>query len=221
MKQLCVLLAALMSVFSCINIFAEDGRRLCLAAQDGNWALVSGELARGADVNYVLPYSGWTALQYAAKYCELTAVCQLLLKGANTNLPNQYDQTPLHLAASGGSAAIAVKLISAGADVHAVDRFGDTPLHKAAFNNHYTVVQILLGAGARVDARNRSGHTPLHRASLYTYDSEVVRLLLDAGADREAIDRAGKKPALQESGSVALEGEGSVHSLFCALGWCR
>jgi ankyrin repeat protein len=51
--------------------------------------------------------------------------------------------TPLHIAASTGSAEIVMLLLDAGANVNARTFFDSTPLSFAVVNNHPDVMRIL------------------------------------------------------------------------------
>ena len=56
----------------------------------------------------------------------------------------EYNWTPLHLAAANGHAAVATKLLHANAVVDAADVDGWTPLHVAAGCGHAAVAVLLL-----------------------------------------------------------------------------
>lgn len=67
---------------------------------------------------------------------------------------SDYDKrTPLHLAASDGSYAVADWLISQKAQVNAVDRFGFTPLESAVRGKHKELMKLLKTQGAKVMQR--------------------------------------------------------------------
>ncbi|KOB65611.1 Transient receptor potential ion channel, partial [Operophtera brumata] len=84
-----------------------------------------------------------------------------------------FTETPLHVAASLGSAACTKLLLDAGADVRAALGAGKaTALHLAAEDGHaestlaqsVEVVELLVGKRADVRARDSDGRTPLHGA---------------------------------------------------------
>ena len=84
-----------------------------------------------------------------------TEVRQLVACGADMAITGRCGWKPLHLAASGGHAAVVEKLLAAGAAVDAKDKHGgETPLHRAASEGRAAVVEQLLAAGAAVDAKN-------------------------------------------------------------------
>lgn len=112
--------------------------------------------------------------------------------------------TPLHLAAVYGSAAIATRLIQKRANVNAVNEGGSTPLHFAAATGDAEIVKVLIDAGADVHAADALGNTPLIDAAFVSQSSsphfafgdqhsqsKVVKLLLENGADPNAVNLEG------------------------------
>lgn len=78
-----------------------------------------------------------------------------------------FTETPLHVAASLGSALCTKLLLDAGADVRAA--FGPgraTALHLAAEDGHAECARLLLDHGAHIDWPNLKGQTPLHLGML-------------------------------------------------------
>jgi ankyrin repeat protein len=105
-------------------------------------------------------------------------VARLLLDhGADLTATNDYNSTPLHLAASHGHGAVVQLLLERGADVTVTNKSNDTPLHDAARNGDAGAVQVLLDRGANIRAINRSNDTPLHTAAYYGCGA-IVQLLL-------------------------------------------
>ena len=51
--------------------------------------------------------SNWTALHYAAMYGNEAVAAQLLQAGASVSAVDDYDSTPMHLAAVKGKSSIA------------------------------------------------------------------------------------------------------------------
>ena len=103
------------------------------------------------------------------------------------------DDTPLHLAAANGHAAVATLLIDNKADINAKNNSGYTPLHLAALNGKEAVATLLIAKGAQVNAKDKYGYTPLHWAAFHGR-KEVAALLIANGAQVNARDNDGKTP---------------------------
>jgi ankyrin repeat protein len=90
----------------------------------------------------------------------------LIKNGANIDMADSSQDTPLHVASGQGDTDIVNILIDNGAAVDARDSFQNTPLHRALnlggrFNNDNREVAIaLIKRGADVYAENNSGNTP-------------------------------------------------------------
>ncbi|KAH9481869.1 Ankyrin repeat-containing protein C6C3.08 [Psilocybe cubensis] len=127
------------------------------------------------------------------------------LLAEDPKLVNSVDadgRTPLHWAASSGSAELVQFLIDQKAEVDKVDGSGWSPLHiagklHASFSfrlplicmchilvsaGNLGVVQELIGAGADVNRKNDNGLTPLHYAASKSR-IDIGRLLISRGAD--------------------------------------
>jgi ankyrin repeat protein len=122
---------------------------------------------------------GTTPLLRAAKAGDAPAIRLLLAHGANPNLPQNSDITPLMAASGLGSNDIDTRgkyktqqeavasidaLVAAGADVNAVDRRGQTALHGAAYWGWNDVVKDLVTHHANLLAKDLKGMTPLDSA---------------------------------------------------------
>ena len=83
-------------------------RLLAAAAADGEREL--------AELLAVADSAGQTALHRAAVAGHTHVVNALLDRGAPAGAPNNFEQSPLHLAARGGRASTARALLAAGAD---------------------------------------------------------------------------------------------------------
>ena len=86
--------------------------------------------------------------------------------GADVNARDDYESTPLHLAAESEDVEVMRVLLDAGADVRAVDGDRDTPLHIACgISSRITddaarCIELLLEHGAPVEARNNDDLRP-------------------------------------------------------------
>lgn len=136
------------------------------------------------------------------------AIVQLLLDaGAEVDVFDQYDDSPLRAAAAAGNSEAVKILLKAGANPNLTGTGTRGALFEAAMHGHARIVQALLQAGAQVEvgtlgSRIRSfpvytsglvdveGVTPLI-ASVEGGHVQAVRLLVDAGADVNRADAGG------------------------------
>ena len=186
-------------------------------------------MAKGADVNArsavrdyqrhvtaegrpkSLDSGGLTPLLYAARENCAACIDVLLKNGADINLPDPDDASPLLVAIMNANWDLAQHLIEAGADVNQWDIYGEAPLFTAINlrnrldgghasidptnkTNGLAIVKLLLDRGANPNMQlffkpanltgttNTRGATPLIRAA-NNADVEVVKLLLEKGAD--------------------------------------
>ena len=115
----------------------------------------------------------------------------LIAQGADVNVRNAHDQTPLMLAAYYGYADTVRLLIDKGADVNAINSSHTTALVDAIVTEgHVEVVKLLIDNGADVTQKDYNGTTPLHWAAHLGY-TEIVKLLINKGADLNAKDSNG------------------------------
>lgn len=170
------------------------------------WMVAAGDTA--AQVSCDL----WNSSEFFESATE-GDVSRCLQAGADDN-EWDFDRglTPLHRAASGGTAEVVAALLDAGAEVevrNAISFDASTPLHYAVMSNTPAVVKVLLDAGADVQAEHGfQGRTPLHFAAERDDDHalEVVTVLLEAGADVRARTWGGATPLhyAARSGSPAV-----------------
>jgi ankyrin repeat protein len=140
---------------------------------DINARLEKGESARGRFTT-----TGSTPFLLAARTCDVPLMRLLLELGADAELPNAVNCTPLLAAAGVGAlgdgdeaagteteAVEAVKfLLDRGADINAVDKNGETAMHGAAYQSRYQLVELFAERGADIklwNNKNKAGWTPL------------------------------------------------------------
>jgi ankyrin repeat protein len=103
-------------------------------------------------------------------------ILKALKEGANPNVINNQDQTPLHLAASPYTVA---HLINYGADIHLKDKKGKTAfyylmedaLHGVHFDFHLEKMKILILNGAKIEDEH------WQKVSTYRYKEKLTELL--------------------------------------------
>ena len=84
---------------------------------------------------------------------DVTGLRALVASGADVNLRNRFDWTPLMLAANEGHTPIVTFLLAAGAAVQAVNNAGASALAYAALRGRCRTIEVLLDAGASLDVR--------------------------------------------------------------------
>ena len=109
--------------------------------------------AKGIQVD-VRNHAGETPLMMAALKAEVDAASALVAHGAAVR---KDGWSPLHYAATGGSAAIVKLLLDKGAVLEARSPNGSTPLMMAARYGNEEAVDALLAAGADRTAKNDLG----------------------------------------------------------------
>ena len=127
-----------------------------------NVVVVRALLDAGAPVD-TTNIRGQTALNLAAINGSLDAVHLLIERGADVNLPDEDQRTPLM-----------------DAVIPSTDDFPKD-----------AVVRALLEAGAHINAQDHKGLSALHIAA-WAGDADMVRDLLDHGADTALVDRTGR-----------------------------
>ena len=106
---------------------------------------------------------------------------------------NERGETPLHVAAIRGDAALVAALIGRGADVMIKDHAGWTPLHDACSHGHVDVVVELLDGGTPVNASGFCRDRPMHDAASNGHIN-VVQVLLKYGGDPKLSNTKGETP---------------------------
>ncbi|OQV02259.1 Ankyrin repeat-containing protein [Cladophialophora immunda] len=138
-----------------------------------------------------------TALHWAAIRADEAAVRCLLEAGSDVNARDDFNATPLTLAASTGSIPILESLILHGADVHARTSIGSQAIHHASrHQKDIAPVQTLLRAGASLQSINNMGHSPLSGAAI-SNRHEIGVFLLDKGANMHVRSLHGDTPLFE------------------------
>jgi ankyrin repeat protein len=152
---------------------------------------------------------GATPFLLAALTADAELMRTLSALGADTQLPNADNSTPLMAAAGlatrspgedAGTESEVLEAVQAaldlGADVNAVDNNGETAMHGAAYKNLPKVVKFLAAKGAKIDIWNRPdkfGWTPLAIAAGYRFGNFKPSPETEA-AVREVMIAAGVTP---------------------------
>lgn len=145
------------------------GRSAFFQALDhGNIEVVEMFLGRGTNINEP-DVIGWYPIIYAARQCNYGLMEFLIEKGADVNVRDNNEDTPLMIIAykyeSGvgmdSPADLTKLLIKAGEDIDAKGRGGWSVLHSAVWFGHAGMVKVLIDAGADITIKADDGRTPL------------------------------------------------------------
>ncbi|ESO02107.1 hypothetical protein HELRODRAFT_188577 [Helobdella robusta] len=128
-------------------------------------------------------------LLYSSKIGYQECFEHLLEAGANPNVVDSYENTPLAMSCELGNDQMVEMLIAKGANIEAKSGGGrGTALHRASNWGYEKCVNILLKYGATPHARDASNRTPLMLACIHAPDvDKIVKVLLNAGSDVNAI----------------------------------
>jgi ankyrin repeat protein len=143
---------------------------------------------------------------------DMNALRLLMVNRDAVHTHDRLSATPLHYAATYGSADAVRLLLQAGADVNARNNADATPLIYAAYDLKKT--RLITDRGADVNAHAHNGVTPLMVACAVHGNVATVRYLLDKGADPKAVSATGAD-ALE---NASLKGDPEMTRLLLARG---
>src|SRR5262249_38704912 len=107
---------------------------------------------------------GKTLLFHAVSHNMGPLVNKLLDNGADPNLADEDNNTPLHAAAKNGNPEITQLLLNSKIPIRNIDSknkdFERTPLHEAARQGHKELVAVLLENGSSPYEETKHGRTP-------------------------------------------------------------
>jgi ankyrin repeat protein len=170
----------------------QGNTALNIACSYGVLSMVNILLKNGANINSQNNI-GMTSLHGAVLNPANVDITRLLLaKGANVNLCDYKEQSPLNYAVAcniDNSENIKL-LLNAGADINLKDIHGDSILLASMEHINIELIKMLLEFGHHPDEANDEGITPLHLAMMYN-DSESIDLLLKSGANVNKLDNNG------------------------------
>ncbi len=179
------------------------GEAIIESAETGDIRRMSDLIARGADVNTVVPGDG-SALIAAARTNRLPMVTFLVDQGADVNLAVEGDGNPLIMASEIGGRDVMQYLLDRGADVNASVPGDGSPLIVAARNRQLPLVRLLVERGADVNLAVQGDGNPLIAAAA-SGAIDVVLYLLDRGADIEAMVPGDENPLINASAQGHLD----------------
>jgi ankyrin repeat protein len=117
------------------------------AAQAGKLDEVKAAVDAGAEMEWAHPdRNGRRAVHVASEYGHKDVVAFLGSRGADVNVVDDGQETPLHRAAHYGKASVCTTLLALGADPAAKDTYGSTALDRARLMNKPECVAVLEAA---------------------------------------------------------------------------
>ena len=125
----------------------------------------------------------------------------LIAQGADINVKDEYDRTPLHYHAQVNNVERVALLLDKGADIESKAAYDRTPLFAAAY--HPEVTALLIAKGANVKAKDDMKHNPME-AMLYAVQSIDIS---KAAKTAELYLKAGLKPTKFAKEQVIRIGE--------------
>lgn len=131
----------------------------------------------------------------AAFLCDFVRVRALLAEGAEPDVRDEDERTPLFSAVLGNSVGVLALLLEAGADPNAQDKDGWSPLHFAAQEYATECARILVGRGGDPNLRDNDGASVLWRAVQASRGrTELVAILRQSGAKDDLANSQGETP---------------------------
>ena len=153
-----------------------------------------------------------TALHIAAELNDRATAVLLLDAGANMEIRDGLNSTPLIAAIGNGCTSVAELLIKRGANVSAEENTPRSPLILAARRGKYLLVEPLIKAGASITQKAGESGDPLLSWAVVGGNRLVVRSLLEHGADVNAANNSNATPLMV----AASEGEADIVRLLVA-----
>lgn len=132
------------------------------------------------DIDQVEDEDGNTSLMLACLENDTAKVHALIQAGANVNITNEIDWTPLYCAYRSQNNDMIIALLNAGANPNFNLR-GYPFLFLPILNNNTEIVKSLIRANVNVNSYNFKGLSPLFYA--IEISDEIAQLLIDAGAN--------------------------------------
>lgn len=125
----------------------------------------------------------------------------LITQGADINVKDEYDRTPLHYHAQVNNVERVALLLERGADIEAQDKYKNTPLHFAECNAE--TAQLLIEKGADIKAKDDRGYNPMERMLSRLRNAYIEK----AAKTVEVYLKAGLKPTKFAKEQITRIGE--------------
>jgi ankyrin repeat protein len=189
-----------------VNDNNSDTTLLMMSTRIGSINAVKSLLSYNADKD-LRDGSGTTALLYAIKNLHSKVAIMLIISGANINLADKENLTPLMAACGRGLIDVVNSLLDHAVSTKVSDIEGWTALTYASNNGHPIIVKKLLKHGMDINART-SDMTALGHAAINNH-SNVIKMIVDISnktVDIDKPDREGNSPLMHLSSLCNIEG---------------
>ncbi len=186
-----------------MSIVAEPEDLLFKAISENDVASVQQMVVADSQLNRADRRYGMSLLTQAVKNGNREIVSTLLTFGADVNLRDGNQRTPLMYLSEKATPELLRDLLSMGARLNARDEYGASVLMNAAEYNPPRILRDMIEAGAQVNSRDSSGENCLFRAAR-TNTAESIILLLEAGADMEVRNEDGETALMSMAASGNL-----------------
>ena len=123
------------------NLSGETSMMIC--AKEGFIDIAKALLKKGYDLNKTVKTTNQSVLGLAVWGNKCEMVHFLLESGANVNITDNLNWTPLMMASYSGYVDIVQELLRHNADVSVTNKKGMTALDLAIFYNHSEIVELL------------------------------------------------------------------------------
>jgi ankyrin repeat protein len=164
---------------------------LISAIQNRDTAAAIKIISSGTDLN-VKDCNGTTALIETIVLDEFEIAENIVLGGANTNMPDGSLASPLAISSGYCRERFVTLLLRHGAEVNSVDVHGYSPLMNSVYIcQDGKMAALLLSRGAKVNLVAKNGETALTTAA-FAGNEHAVHVLVAAGANLAAKTKDGE-----------------------------
>ncbi|KAJ8284617.1 hypothetical protein COCON_G00034670 [Conger conger] len=156
----------------------DDTSPLFTAVSGGHFEVVELLVRNGAEVNRAYSASGWTSLHQAA-FKGHAEIVRFLASVAHVNAVDDFEITPLFVAAQYGQRQCLEILADAGATVNCQSHDLATPMLISSQEGHLNCVEALLDRGAdpNLYCNEKKWQLPIHAAAEFGHVRVLERLL--------------------------------------------
>ena len=146
------------------------GSALHFAAYRGYTKMVEMFLDYGVNIDIKTTTDAATPFLRACRKAHMSTMRLLIKRGADVNVADKHDRTPLHFACASGNVEAMFMLIDLDADLDAMDKRGYYPTQLASLPHQQRIAEFLNFREVQ-GLRHRIGEEPSRANSMYGGDS--------------------------------------------------